>query len=331
MDNITNSKGPGNVALRPVVPQKHSSAPQSQAFNKPNIPQQITSLTQQLLQSPNEGDIEHAEHLSEHLNNMEEDFYSELNGSTKVVYSEERGESGQHNGGNQQSDEEEQKQAGDTDEITSSAQMPAAVTGGGITVGQAQVSGANPAVSRPIPDSRVIAIQGQNYTVAFLKRQVANYASSSFANSGQDAEGSALAQAAVNTPWGGATMAGSANQFESYIKAAFPHGDPGLPANPAVRYEGSELIVSGQVYGADLNNPKLVGSVDSFLVGNSPEHRAEARQVLKNFTELELINELNQSDGSSSSIVSVPTEYYGQWQAALLDNLPKGSTVQIAA
>lgn len=328
MNNITNPKVPGNVALRPSAPQKPSSSPQSQAFSKPNIPQQVTSLTQQLLQSAKEGKAEHADHLPEHLNSIEDDFYSELNEHADSVHSEERDEAGHRNGGNQEPEDEEQTE--DADERIPVAQMPVAVAGGGVTVGQAQVSDAHPAAAHPIPDNRVIAIQGQNYTVAFLKRQVGNYASSSFANSGQDADGSALAQAAVNTPWGGATMAGSASQFEAYIKAAFPHGDPGLPANPAVRYEGSALIVNGQVYGADLNNPKLVGSVDSFLIGNSPEHQAEARQVLNNFTELKIMNDLSQADGSSSYLVSVPSEYRGQWQAALLDNLPAGSTVQAA-
>ena len=327
MNNITNAKVPGNVTLRPAAaPQKSGSVPQSQAFSKPNIPQQVTSLTQQLLQTAKEGKAEHAEHLPEHLNSIDDDFYSELNENVEVASVEEREESGHRNHGKQESEDEEQ--AEEADKVMPLAQIPVAVAGGGVTVGQAQMPASS--ASRHIPDSRVIAIQGQNYTVAFLKRQVGNYASSSFANSAQDAEGSALAQAAVNTPWGGATLAGSASQFESYIKAAFPHGDPGLSANPSVRYEGSALIVSGQVYGANLNNPKLVGSVDSFLVGNSPEHQAEAQQVLNNFTELEIMNELRQSDGSSSYMVSVPTEYYGQWQAALMDNLPNGTTVKVA-
>ena len=323
MNNITNLQAPKNVTRQQAAPQKNSSS-QSQTFNSPKVPQQVTSLVQQLLQSSKESKAgEHAEHTLEYLNNMEDDFQYELNEHNEIVHTGDNTKAGQRDGGGQQSEQEED---GTKDErALPVVQMPVSVSGGGITVGVS----ASSAISRPIPDSRVIAIQGHNYTVSFLKRQVGNDANSSQGSSAHDSD-SGAAGSSVNTAWGGAGLAGSAGQFESYISSTFPNGDPNLSSDPVVKYDGSSLVVAGQVYGASLTDPKQVGSADSFLVGHAPEQQAATLQVLGTFDELEIINDLTQADGSSSYMVRVPADYYGQWQAALMDSLPVGSTVRIA-
>lgn len=194
------------------------------------------------------------------------------------------------------------------------------VSGGNVTVGGSQRSG------ELIPDDRVVTIEGRNYSVGFMKQQVNDYANSPYA---EFPEGVAVGQVTKETAWGGSSLAYYANQFESYISDTFPNGDPGVAASPPVRYEDRGiLIVNNQAYDSHLTNPQFVGRVDSLIIQNSPENQDAVRQIIDTLPEVQVIND---NPGGSGFTVDVPSDYYGQWQAALMDNLPDGSEVFVPA
>lgn len=188
-----------------------------------------------------------------------------------------------------------------------------------VTVGVSQYGEA-------ILDDRVVTINGRNYSVGFMKQQVEDFSNSSYA---EFPEGVAVGQVTKETAWGGSSLAYYANQFESYISDTFPNGDPGVAASPPIRYEDrGTLIVNNQAYASHLTDPRFVGRVDSLIVQNSPENQDAVRQIIDTFPEVQVISDNTGSDGF---IVDVPSDYYGQWQAALMDNLPAGSEVFVPA
>jgi hypothetical protein len=203
---------------------------------------------------------------------------------------------------------------------TTNNPLPAIVSDGNVTVGGSQRSG------ELIPDDRVVTIEGRNYSVGFMKQQVNDYANSPYA---EFPEGIAVGQVTKETAWGGSSLAYYADQFESYISDTFPNGDPEVPANPPVRYEDRGiLVVNNQAYASHLTDPQFIGRVDSLIIQNSPENQDAVRQIIDTFPEVQVISDNTGSDGF---IVDVPSDYYGQWQAALTDNLPAGSAVFVPA
>lgn len=76
------------------------------------------------------------------------------------------------------------------------------------------VTGVN---SQSLPNSEVVEIRGQSYSIGALKAQADNYEQSDFVPTG------AIGQDSVPTSWGVGTSAGT-RAFESYISATFPNG-----------------------------------------------------------------------------------------------------------
>jgi hypothetical protein len=103
-----------------------------------------------------------------------------------------------------------------------------AVSGGGVTIG-----GTGHLDGVAIPNDRVVEINGQKYSVGFLKDQVANYASSSYVPTG------AVDAAFGIFDWGTSNSMAAGNAFQSYISDTFPSGEsalnPEVPSTPATQ------------------------------------------------------------------------------------------------
>lgn len=94
-----------------------------------------------------------------------------------------------------------------------------AVSGGGVVVGGSDFGG------EAIPNNRIVDINGQNYSVGFLKDQVQNYADSpdSFYN---QPDGRSYLAVVGDYDWGVAPTSAAGSFFESYISTTFPDGEP---------------------------------------------------------------------------------------------------------
>lgn len=90
------------------------------------------------------------------------------------------------------------------------------VKGGGVSVGGSLNN------DETISNDRIVDINGQNYTVGFLKQQVEDYANSSFPPTGIVDAGFGIFK------WGTSNSFAAGNAFEKYITTSFPQGEPGL-------------------------------------------------------------------------------------------------------
>ena len=90
------------------------------------------------------------------------------------------------------------------------------VRGGGVSVGGTLRDG------ETIPNDRVVDINGESYTVGFLKQQVDDYADSSFVPKGAVDAGFGIHR------WGTSSSFAAGTAFEKYIATTFPQGESGL-------------------------------------------------------------------------------------------------------
>ncbi len=97
----------------------------------------------------------------------------------------------------------------------SSANIPQAVSAGGVFVG-----GVTPLTGDIIPDDRVVDINGQKYSVGFLKDQVKEFADTYVPSGGS----SAAVSGEFDWGYSGTQLKGFA--FENYIANKFPQGEP---------------------------------------------------------------------------------------------------------
>lgn len=193
--------------------------------------------------------------------------------------------------------------------------LPVSVSTRGAHIGQS-ITG------EVIPNDRVVTLNGRNYSVGFLKQQADSYANSSFT---LPPSGGSEAAVNVRTPWGVGSSGSQAREFEAYIRDTFPNGDPGVPANPAVRYEGGDsLIVNGQAYIAS-QIPSGIVAPDNLLIStNSDSDNDVARELVNSFGDVQITTEFSNLNGF---LVQVPADYLTQWKSALQDNLPAEASV----
>lgn len=95
------------------------------------------------------------------------------------------------------------------------------VSGGGVSVGKSIDGDA-------IPEERLVDINGQSYSVGFLKGEVKNYADSSYPPTG-------IVDAGFGGfEWGTSNSFAAGAAFQNYIADTFPQGEPGLPDSEAL-------------------------------------------------------------------------------------------------
>ena len=194
-------------------------------------------------------------------------------------------------------------------------QIPDSITARGASIGQS-LSG------ETISNDRIVTIEGRNYSVGFLKQQADSYADSSFS---LPPLGGSEAQVNIPTAWGFGSVGSSVREFEAYISETFPTGDPDVPANLSVRYEGSStLIVDGQTYIPSQIPPGTIAPGGLSISTNLDSDFEAARELVNSFSEVQIVTEFPFIDAFA---VKVPADYLTQWRRALLDNLPAGSSV----
>lgn len=92
------------------------------------------------------------------------------------------------------------------------------VSGGQITIGSTSPFG-----NGDIPNSEIVDISGQQYSVGFLKLQLDGYVNSDFSMLPPDV---AVATVAGQHPWGTSNTSYFGGAFENYISQTFPNGEP---------------------------------------------------------------------------------------------------------